>query len=477
MSARSAIESRSSDPLPAIPPLAPSGASSAAEYTRVLGRLAGVGARICLLRDRPEDVRGGGDLDLLLDPADRAVAGAALVEEGFILRRGVRSPLKEVFVRYDRGVFLMLDVHWAMVQGGLRYADESLALARRCGPEDAPRLSQEDELIHLVAHLLLRGRPPEPRRLERATALLSEALDQSYLVAHTSRFGWGDVFAAACAWLRAGAPPTARSRLRSRFTWALIRRDRGNAVRLIARIVRRLASPSRPGGLIALVGPDGAGKSTVIAAALARGSAIPGLRLESVYLGPWGRIETGALRMIRKMGITPSLEPWGERVTRLDGASLRAIAKWVRSEIKGLIFYFAVLGELWWRYLRSVAPRTRQGTWVLADRYITDLRYLYKGDLIPNYRILRAAVCSLYPEPSMFILVDQAPETIHRRKAGLSVEQIRAFQDAYRRTLQGRHWVLVTTDETPEAAADRVLEVVVRLWAGDRPGHPRGNRT
>jgi hypothetical protein len=105
----------------------------------------------------------------------------------------------------------------------------------------------------------------------------------------------------------------------------------------------------------------------------------------------------------------------------------------------------------------------------VADRYITDLRYLYKGDLMPNYRLLRAAACSLYPMPTLFVLVDQTPETIHERKPGLSVEQIRAFQEAYRRALRGKRWMQVTTDGTPEEAADRVLDATVRLWAGERP--------
>jgi thymidylate kinase len=248
----------------------------------------------------------------------------------------------------------------------------------------------------------------------------------------------------------------------------LIHHDLRNATRLATHRLRRLARAKRGGGVVALVGPDGAGKSTVLAAVLARGAGIRGPRIESVYLGPWGQLETRFVRLIRRLGITPSREPWGRRVAAMDAQLPRAILKWTLSEAKAMIFYPAILAELWWRYLHSVAPRTRRGAWIVADRYITDLRYLYKGDLMPNYRLLRAAVCSLYPSPKLFVLVDQTPETIHERKPGLSVDQIRAFQEAYRRSLRGKRWMRITTDGTPEEAADRVLDATVRLWAGER---------
>ena len=443
-------------------------ALTAAEYARALRRLVEAGVAFCLLRDLPEDVRAGADLDVLIAPVDRGKALAAFAAEGFVLRRGAGAPLKSVFVRYCHGALLTLDVHWGMVQQGLRYGDESAALARRRGSEDAPRLSPEDELIHLVAHGLLRGRPPDTARRVRAVELLDGALDRAYIEERVQAFGYGDVFLGACAWLRAGSP-AAHARLRSRLTWALIRRDPRNAIRLAAFRMSRLARTDRRGGVIALVGPDGAGKSTVLEAVMARGAGIRSPRLESVYLGPWGQLETGLVRLTRRLGLIPSREPWGRRVAAMDAQFPQAALKWVRSEIKAIVFYPAMLAELWWRYLRSVAPRTRRGAWVVADRYITDLRYLYKGDLMPNYRLLRAAVCWLYPMPALFVLVDQTPEIIHRRKPGLSVEQIGAFQEAYRRALRGKRWMQITTDGTPEEAADRVLDAAVRLWAGERP--------
>lgn len=443
-------------------------ALAAAEYSRALRRLVEAGATFCLLRDRPADLPADADLDLLIAPADRGPALAALAAEGFVLRRGAGAPLKAVFVRYFHGALLTLDVHWSMVQQGLRYADESRALARRRGPEDQPGLSPEDELIHLVAHGLLRGHAPKAARRVRTAELLGGALDRAYVENHVGAFGYGDAFRDACAWFRAGCIPEAQARLRSRLTWALIRHDPRNAGRLATFRLRRLARARGRGGVVALVGPDGAGKSTVLAAVLARGAGIRGPRLDSVYLGPWGQLETGFVRLIRRLGITPSREPWGRRVAAMDAQFPRAVLKWASSEAKAAIFYPAILAELWWRYLRSVAPPARRGAWIMADRYITDLRYLYKGDLMPNHRFLRAAVCSLYPSPNLFVLVDQTPEAIHERKPGLSVEQIQAFQEAYRRALRGKRWMRITTDGTPEEAADRVLDATVRLWAGER---------
>lgn len=443
-------------------------APRAAEYTRALRHLAEAGVTFCLLRNRPEDARPDADLDLLIAPADRERACAAFAAAGFVLRRGAGAPLKAVFVRYYRGTLLTLDVHWAMVQQGFRYADESVVLARRRGPDVAPRLSPEDELIHLVAYELIRRDPPKPARRARVVELLGGELNRTYLEERVAAFGYLDVFLGACEWLRDRCDPTTHARLRSRLKWALIRADPRNAARGAAFRMRPILRARRRGGVIALVGPDGAGKSTVLRAVPARGAGMRSPRLESVYLGPWGQNETGLLSLVRRLGLIPSREPWGRRVAEMDARLPLTLLKWVRSELKALVFYPATLAELWWRYLRSVAPRTQGGAWVVADRYITDLRYLYKGDLMPNYRLLRAAVCALYPTPSLFVLVDQTPETIHERKPGLSLEQIRAFQEAYHRALRGKPWMQIRTDGTPEEAADRVLDATVRLWAGER---------
>ena len=42
--------------------------------------------------------------------------------------------------------------------------------------------------------------------------------------------------------------------------------------------------------------------------------------------------------------------------------------------VKGWLFYTALYIELMYRYMTAVFFRIRKGEWVVADRFITDLR-------------------------------------------------------------------------------------------------------
>ncbi len=458
-------------------------------YRTVLKHLEAQGIRYAVLRDRPNANPELKDLDLLVDPAQRTTCESSLEEAGYLRVREGTAPLKSVWIRYESANLLTLDLHWAFVQDGLRYGSAAHALDRRRVEDGIFRLAPADELAHLVIHAALSTRPPRPERVARIRELRAAPMDRAVLeriAADTCGVG---LFGEALSWLGTPAVNTRHhTQIRRSFRRCLVTAEPGNAGRfLVAWLRRRLRRP-RHGGLVALVGPDGVGKSTLIAAIENREIALGGQRLATVYLGPWGCLETPWLPWLRRIGVTPVLEPWGKRLrARLqriravkaqspEPSLFRLFGKWSRAELKGIVFYAAVWLELWWRYAAHVAPLVRRGTWVLADRYITDLRFLYKGDRMPNYAWLRRATTTLYPRPRLFVLLDQRAEVIQARKGGLSLEQIDGFRATYREALERMPHVLLPTDLPPEILADRVLGMVVRLWAGyEAPTEHRPN--
>jgi thymidylate kinase len=168
---------------------------------------------------------------------------------------------------------------------------------------------------------------------------------------------------------------------------------------------------------------------------------------------------------LRKLGITPTVQPVGLHLAsgadRNDGSK----RSWIGAPVKGAVFYAALYVELIYRYLTSVFFRVRRGEWVVADRYITDLRYLYKERPIANYGAIRRLLCAVYPKPDLFIVLDNRPDVIVSRKGGLAAAQIETLRQFMLMAARNYRFELVTTDRPPEEIADHVLNRMLSMRA------------
>ncbi len=442
---------------------------TAASYLPVLDQIDRSKIGYCLLRGDLQPDHPFKDVDLLVRPSDRSALLDILARSGFLEKGRPQFPHKTVCVRYRGGEYLCIDIHEEIVQEGLIYMDREEALSRRVRRGGYYFLSDEELVIHLVWHNLLRRNTSRPESKEQIRELLRKEIDWDCIRQHLRMFGLSDLFERASRFMTGEEESLRdRARLRKEFIRAVCRHKKGNR-RTHYRYRMNCWRLFRPRGkVIALVGPDGSGKSTVLAAIKKRSQAIHGLKIETVYLGPWGQMETPWVRRLRKAGITPVLEPWGGRlaerfVKRGTGSFVFLFFKWLKSIVKGMLFYSAVYLELLYRYLKSVFPQVRRGRCVVSDRYITDLRYLYKGNPIRNYPFLRYLVCRFFPKPDLFVLLDNRAEVIHARKEDLSIEQIERFRELYRRAICMDPHEIVTTDRSPEEISDHILERMLRL--------------
>ena len=346
--------------------------------------------------------------------------------------------------------------------------DARRMLARCIESEGLFHLSPEDELMHRVVHNFLRKGPLRSAELRRIRCLLKAPLDRAYLLDHLDSFGLRTAFEAATAWIeRDTATIGPAAGLRKRLLRAALRARPGNIARYLRLRCDTRMFARRKGGLVALVGPDGAGKSTVIRALTERARAIPNLKISTTYLGPWGQMQLSLVPALRRLGITPAVRQTGLHLAGSSAGADRtnSLRSWFGSSAKGWVFYAALYIELIYRYVTSVFFRVRKGQWVVADRYITDLRYLYKERPISNYGIIRRLLCRLFPKPDLLIVLDNRPEVIVSRKSGLTAGQIDTLRQFNLKAARPYRFEVVTTDRAPEEVADHILNRMLSLRA------------
>jgi thymidylate kinase len=355
------------------------------------------GVRWALLRGADDLVLPSGDVDVLVDRAALPSLDGILTAAG-LQRLGVRGHGRHRFYfAHDpaHDLWLKLDVVTGIDFGRFQELRTPLAegcLDRRVRVGDLWRLAAEDEAWLFLLHQLLdKGRiaadrlAPARAAAERAvpTAAAAAVLDQ--------RAGPGSARQVLDAVEDSGSGTTARSLYRR---WVRRRPVPVAARYVVTRVVRRLAVPvpgQPPGLVIAVVGPDGAGKTTLTDAI---GAAFP-VTTRSVYMGLWreGR--------------------WDRQLHRLP-------AGW-------LIHRTA-------RVLRTSAVahvHRMRGRLVVLDRFAQDV--LLPGSEAPGTggRILSTLALRLNPRPDLVLVLDAPGAVMFARKGEHSAEVLEERRQGY----------------------------------------------
>jgi thymidylate kinase len=405
-------------------------------FAELLRELAAREIPYVLLRDRPEapDIH---DLDLLI-AATRTPEFLALCRQyGFrLIRNGRLNPGKLLLLRWPAaGNPLLLDVHQRLVVRGVEYLDAQRVLSRRQLDGGFFFPGREDHLLTLLFHNLLGKGEIQLKHRAPLASLLSQKLDEDYLMQHAADFGLQEIL------------------LRTKKEFDALQHDAKWARRLCALSYRRLYQRrplnrwrrsslavkaamqkwfgARRGVLIVLLGPDGCGKSTLLRALRERLRSAA-LTADTVYLGPWGQSLLPLQKILSYFHITPYRAE--DKAFYSGKTAAREIPqgfnRW-RQNLKAGLYYFAVALELWFRYFKLVLPKLRQGRIVLADRYIYDLLAGYKSRPMDYHWNIRHWLCRHYPRPHLTLLLDAPPEVIHQRKPQLPLAQLAEVRAAY----------------------------------------------
>ncbi len=240
--------------------------------------------------------------------------------------------------------------------------------------------------------------------------------------------------------------------LRRAVRWQTFRRDPLNPVRYWAAEIRRIwTRVCHPTGLtVSVLGPDGAGKSTLIAGIVTR-TAGAFRRHEVFHWRPtvlWGR-------------------PGGDSVTDPHGDP-------PRGRFMSALKLMAVVLDYWLGYL-VVKHRVVRSGLVLFDRYFYDLmvdtkRYRYSGG-----RWLPRMLSTVIPSPDLVFVLDAPARVMWERKPEVPLAEVERQCEAYRRLAESRQWTVLDASRTPAEVAVEASRLVVerlerRVTSREKPG-------
>lgn len=412
---------------------------------RALAALDDSGVAWCVLRGEDQLERPPHDVDLLVAPEGIRAAAAALADAGF-----APLPLRSrhrLFAAYDPAEdrWLVLDVVTELAYGRpptFRLPVAAAVLARRVRLHDVPLLELEDRFWTELLHVALDREdvsPPVARRLATlaeqiggtsdgpVAACLATALGtatRQHLLALAANDDWETLrsFAAAAA----GRP-----------------RRRAPGSTLLRRLRSRLG---RSGVSVALVGPDGAGKSTV-AAGLAEG--VP-LRSRRLYMG----LQAGA--SIPGKTWTPPANAAPRR--RRRPLPLRLARQWRR------LFRLGRRSAAAWVALTK-------GELVIFDRFAYDAEVHWSNADGPGGRLRRWLIRRVVIRPDVVVFLDVPGEITFARKREHSPELLELRRQRYLELAARLEHACVVDGTRPQ---DEVrAKVTAIVWAAYARKHER----
>jgi thymidylate kinase len=390
------------------------------------------GCAWALLRMPADPAAPEGDLDLLLEadtaPAALDAAGAL----GFVPVPGYGPDTHLLQFHRETGRWLWLHCATELAFGPYRAVRpgveaELLAARGRAGP--VARLAAGHEFWITLMHALLdqgritdgtRRRLRESGRFARPAGPLPEALGPLLPA------GWSperlSLAVTAEDW-------TALDRIAPAMRRQALRRARpplpSRALRAVGRRLSGRHSRRPPGISVALLGPDGAGKST-LAAGLQQASVFP---VRQVYMGLTGG--------------------WLRHVDRLRVPGIVKVGR---------------LCVIWGRYLRG-RYHTWRGRLVVFDRYVFD------AAVPPPYRLGRAGRLARWidghscPAPDLVLILDAPGDVMHLRKGEYDAAMLEDWRRRFRSLEQRlRHVAVLDTSRPAERVRDEAMALIWRRY-------------
>jgi thymidylate kinase len=242
-------------------------------------------------------------------------------------------------------------------------------------------------------------------------------------------------------WAAMGAELEALRKEMRRNTAESLWQRAASAPRRLRAFLKRIVHPT--GGWIAIMGPDGAGKSLVIGALRQQ--------LSSVF------------RTVQCFHLRPKLL---RRVGPAEAVVTDPHGKPARGRLVSIAKVFFMLADYLLGYLFKLAPAMMRSDMIIFDRYIYDLlvdskRVRYGGPLW----LLRLAA-RIVPRPDLVILLDAPAEVLWSRKQEVAFEEVVRQRERYLQVVSELpSAVVIDAAQSPSDVAGSVVSAIVEFYA------------
>ncbi len=201
--------------------------------------------------------------------------------------------------------------------------------------------------------------------------------------------------------------------------------------------------------LISIIGPDGAGKSTLVTALVDSLHSYKRKAI-SVYTGR-GR---GQVLPFRRLG-----NAYKHQEKKKDNQQMPSL--WKRKILYTAAAPFFAL-DLWLRYWLRIMPWRKRRTIVITDRYCTDILLM---EHVPLW--FKKFLFRLFPSPTLTFYLYNTPEVLHERRPEESIEELQRQLRLFTALGEGMPLITIKTEnekETQKEVLEKVLFFLYRNW-------------
>lgn len=417
------------------------------------------GIRYCILRNyefllekRTTLSKSEKSIDLVIPKSEYPAFHKLMVQQGFTRRKKLSYSLKHVpYFRFQGVEAISFDVqiggvHW----NDMCYLDEKHLITNRVQKSFFYVPSDNDAFVMLLVHSILGKRYFKPE-YQKTVSSLVHTVDAKYVTERLaeifSRKQAGKLYRLA----REGKFKEIVEKRHFLIT-LFIGRSISHLATFLPLLLRYVKHEKKIGTatpLISIIGPDGAGKSTLVEA-LAQHLREQNKRVFVAYTGrgrnhilPMGRIGRAYKGKERKK----------DRIIK-PTSSARTYRK-VLYTLAAPVFTL----DLLLRYLLIIGPQRRAKHIIITDRYGSDIFLMEHVPLLFRKFLLR-----LFPKPTMTFYLYNSPEILHQRRPEESIpgleQQLRLFQalEGYLKPIK------IKTDDEKATSQKVIQEVMAHLF-------------
>ncbi len=392
-------------------------------------------------------------LDLVVGKDDFAQVNEILLRNGFTERTQQFSLQHKAYFKIVNGVRLHFDIQVGGVYwNDMKYIGESI-IANRVRKDFFYIPCANDTFLMLLVHSILGKRYFKPKYQEILGSLLDQGLvDEEMVIKHLSILfstkmatkivtlvkmkNFKQIPIAALLSIFVGKKPARLATLGA----------------LMVRWVR-WKRPLKPHPLISIVGPDGAGKSTLVHS-LHTYLLAHKRKVAVVYMGRGRRHILPFMALGRKY---KSAEKKRDANAVYDGGAFRNT-----SFTRSLLYTFSSLlfvSDLLLRYWLVIFPLRMRKRMVITDRYCTDI-ILMKN--VPFW--WKKALYSLFPKPTISILLYNTPEILHQRRPQETVQELQRQMGIFNRLNYDLRVETKSFEEDKQKVVDFVMARLLVDW-------------